>query len=42
MEKLCDIMQPIPRHRDREVATPFNGFYEAGGKVLLESVGQLL
>jgi hypothetical protein len=42
VKELCDLMESVPRHSHRKIATPFDGFYEAGGKVFLESAGQLL
>jgi hypothetical protein len=42
VKKLCHLMEPVSRHSHREITTPFDGLYEAGGKALLESAGELL
>ena len=42
MKELCDLMESVPRHSHRKIATPLDGFDETGGKVFLESAGQLL
>src|SRR5437868_15151381 len=39
VKELCYLMEPVSRHSHREVTTPFDGLYEAGGKVFLDSAG---
>jgi hypothetical protein len=35
-------MESVPRHGHREIATPLDGFHEAGGKGILQLAGYLL
>jgi hypothetical protein len=42
MEKLCNLMESVPQNGHRKISTPFDGFDEAGSKILLKAAGQLL
>ena len=41
-QKLGDLVQFIPGHRDRQVAAPLDGLHKADSEVFLKAFGQLL